>query len=192
MSNTGDKKDKKYKECLKKAKSRTDLSLCPRGYCTAKDKFKVYPSAYANGFAVQVCRGVEADVEGKKKKEKERKSSHKGEGKHQKGGTSNHQEGGNLHRWFAEKWVNVCEKDSNGNFKPCGRKEATLEAKHYPYCRPLKKLDGTKVVTAKELSATDIKTMCKKKKSIEPGVDGKPTRVILRKETKRKDKNDKK
>jgi len=31
--------------------------LCPEGKAAAKRKFKVYPSAYANGWAVQYCRG---------------------------------------------------------------------------------------------------------------------------------------
>tara|TARA_R110002020_G_scaffold337640_2_gene553073 strand:- start:727 stop:903 length:177 start_codon:yes stop_codon:yes gene_type:complete len=31
--------------------------LCPKGKAAAKRKFKVYPSAYANGYAVQVCQG---------------------------------------------------------------------------------------------------------------------------------------
>ena len=39
--------------------------LCPEGKAAAKRKFKVYPSAYANGWAVQYCRGK---FRGKKKK----------------------------------------------------------------------------------------------------------------------------
>ena len=34
-----------------------EKKLCPAGKAAAKRKFKVYPSAYANGYAVQVCRG---------------------------------------------------------------------------------------------------------------------------------------
>jgi hypothetical protein len=32
----------------------------------AKSKFKVYPSAYANGYAVQVCKGKIKGLDGKK------------------------------------------------------------------------------------------------------------------------------
>ena len=39
--------------------------LCPAGKAAAKRKFKVYPSAYANGWAVQYCKGK---FRGKKKK----------------------------------------------------------------------------------------------------------------------------
>ena len=39
--------------------------LCPAGKAAAKKKFDVYPSAYANGWATQYCRGK---FKGKKKK----------------------------------------------------------------------------------------------------------------------------
>ena len=41
--------------------------LCSRGISAAKSKFKVYPSAYANGYAVQVCKGKIKGLDGKKK-----------------------------------------------------------------------------------------------------------------------------
>ena len=31
--------------------------LCARGKAAAKRKYKVYPSAYANAYAVRVCKG---------------------------------------------------------------------------------------------------------------------------------------
>jgi hypothetical protein len=40
--------------------------LCARGKSAAKSKFKVYPSAYANGYAVQVCKGKIKGLDGKK------------------------------------------------------------------------------------------------------------------------------
>jgi hypothetical protein len=42
--------------------------LCPEGKAAAKRKFKVYPSAYANGWAVQYCRGKFRKKKGGKKK----------------------------------------------------------------------------------------------------------------------------
>ena len=62
-NNVKDKKSKdfnKYKKCLDKAQNQYDngdISLCPRGYCTAKQIFQVYPSAYAHGYAASVCKG---------------------------------------------------------------------------------------------------------------------------------------
>jgi hypothetical protein len=40
--------------------------LCSRGMSAAKSKFKVYPSAYANGYAVKVCKGKIKGLDGKK------------------------------------------------------------------------------------------------------------------------------
>ena len=46
---------------------KTGTKLCARGKSAAKAKFKVYPSAYANGFAVQVCQGRVKGLDGKKR-----------------------------------------------------------------------------------------------------------------------------
>ena len=40
--------------------------LCARGIASAKSKYDVYPSAYANGHAVQVCKGTIKGLDGKK------------------------------------------------------------------------------------------------------------------------------
>lgn len=44
-----------------------NTTLCDRGKSAAKAKFDVYPSAYANGYAVQVCKGKIKGLDGKKK-----------------------------------------------------------------------------------------------------------------------------
>jgi|TARA_R100000234_G_scaffold35382_1_gene21036 hypothetical protein len=44
-----------------------EKKLCPEGKAAAKRKFKVYPSAYANGWAVQYCKGKFRKKKGKKK-----------------------------------------------------------------------------------------------------------------------------
>jgi hypothetical protein len=46
---------------------KTGSKLCARGKAAAKAKFKVYPSAYANGYAVQVCKGKMPGTDGKKR-----------------------------------------------------------------------------------------------------------------------------
>lgn len=51
-------------EAKKKKKSN---KLCARGISAAKAKYDVYPSAYANGYAVQVCKGRMPGVDGKKR-----------------------------------------------------------------------------------------------------------------------------
>jgi hypothetical protein len=47
-------------------KKKTGTKLCVRGKAAAKSKFDVYPSAYANGYAVQVCKGRMPGLDGKK------------------------------------------------------------------------------------------------------------------------------
>ena len=44
-----------------------DTTLCKRGIAAAKAKYDVYPSAYANGYAVQVCKGDMPGLDGEKR-----------------------------------------------------------------------------------------------------------------------------
>ena len=53
-------------EMMSEGKKKSGTKLCARGKAAAKAKFKVYPSAYANGFAVQVCKGRMKGLDGKK------------------------------------------------------------------------------------------------------------------------------
>lgn len=53
-------------EDINEGRKKTGTKLCARGKAAAKAKFDVYPSAYANGFAVQVCKGKMAGLDGKK------------------------------------------------------------------------------------------------------------------------------
>ena len=46
---------------------KSGTKLCARGKKTAQEVFDVYPSAYANGYAVQVCKGKKKDYNGNKK-----------------------------------------------------------------------------------------------------------------------------
>ena len=51
---------------MKEGRKKTGTKLCARGKAAAKSKFDVYPSAYANGYAVQVCKGRMPGLDGKK------------------------------------------------------------------------------------------------------------------------------
>jgi len=62
MSMNMDDKDMTMMEGRKK----TGTPLCARGKASAKAKYDVYPSAYANGHAVQVCKGKIKGLDGKK------------------------------------------------------------------------------------------------------------------------------
>jgi hypothetical protein len=143
-------------------------ALCERGKQTAKRKFRVYPSAYANGYAVQVCRGTKPDYRGVYRDDY---------------GTSRPaQKTPDLARWYQERWVNVCQRDSRGRFVPCGRPEARLVAADYPYCRPLYRLPGTPhSPTATQLSEAEIRTRCSKKHKMRPGPGGRPSRLTFKK-----------
>ena len=51
---------------MSEGRKKTGTKLCARGKSAAKAKFDVYPSAYANGYAVQVCKGKIKGLDGKK------------------------------------------------------------------------------------------------------------------------------
>jgi hypothetical protein len=52
---------------LEEGRKNTGTKLCSRGKSAAKSKFDVYPSAYANGYAIQVCKGRIKGLDGKKR-----------------------------------------------------------------------------------------------------------------------------
>jgi len=54
-------------EPVTEGKKKVGTKLCARGKAAAKSKFKIYPSAYSNGFAVQVCQGKMPGLDGKKR-----------------------------------------------------------------------------------------------------------------------------
>ena len=54
-------------DMVMEGKKKTGTKLCARGEAAAKAKFDVYPSAYANGYAVQVCKGTKPGLDGKKR-----------------------------------------------------------------------------------------------------------------------------
>jgi len=52
---------------MNEGRKKTGTKLCARGYAAAKSKFKVFPSAYSNGYGVQVCKGRMPGLDGKKR-----------------------------------------------------------------------------------------------------------------------------
>jgi hypothetical protein len=55
------------KEMVEEGRKKTGTKLCARGKASAKSKYDVYPSAYANGHAIQVCKGKVKGLDGKKR-----------------------------------------------------------------------------------------------------------------------------
>ena len=52
---------------MMEGRKKTGTKLCARGKAAAKSKYDVYPSAYANGYAVQVCKGDQPGLDGEKR-----------------------------------------------------------------------------------------------------------------------------
>jgi hypothetical protein len=65
---SGDDEGNEYDdEVMMEGRKKAGTKLCARGKAAAKSKFDVYPSAYANGYAVQVCKGTKPGLDGKKR-----------------------------------------------------------------------------------------------------------------------------
>jgi len=54
-------------EDINEGRKKAGTKLCARGLAAAKGKFKVHPSAYSNGYGVQVCKGKKPGLDGKKR-----------------------------------------------------------------------------------------------------------------------------
>ena len=104
----------------------------------AKNKFRVWPSAYASGWLVK-----EYKRRGGKYSEKKPGKSH------------------GLERWFNEKWINICRSPPT----VCGRPKTNLNnwKKKYPYCRPSIRISKSTTKIASELSKKEIYRRCKTK-----------------------------
>lgn len=109
-----------------------ETKLCKRGIDAAKRKYKKYPSAYANGYAVQVCKGTQPDNNGVKKRSFKE----------------------DLDKWFKEKWVDISTKEG-GKHPKCGRDSAKNPDRAYPKCVPAAK--AANMTTAEKKSATKRK-----------------------------------
>ena len=51
---------------MSEGRKKTGTPICARGKASAKAKYDVYPSAYSNGHAVQVCKGKIKGLDGKR------------------------------------------------------------------------------------------------------------------------------
>jgi hypothetical protein len=53
-------------DVMYESRKKAGTKLCARGVASAKSKYDVYPSAYSNGHAVQVCKGKIKGLDGKR------------------------------------------------------------------------------------------------------------------------------
>lgn len=111
----------------------------------AKEKFLVWPSAYASGWVVHTYKkrgGTYENVSSKKK------------------------DAYPLQRWYNEHWVNVCDYVETGQLKSCGRSRA--DWKMYPYCRPEKRITFQTPTTLYELlkqqGMSELEQRCRRKR----------------------------
>ena len=61
-----DKAKRQSEPVVSEGRKKTGTKLCARGIASAKAKYDIYPSAYSNGHAVQVCKGKVKGLDGKK------------------------------------------------------------------------------------------------------------------------------
>mgnify|MGYP000607060584 CR=1 FL=1 len=54
-------------DMIEEGRKKSGTKLCARGKASAKAKYDVYPSAYSNGHAVQVCKGKIKGLDGKRR-----------------------------------------------------------------------------------------------------------------------------
>ena len=150
MPSSNEKEDEGDIERLDERKKKKSNKLCARGISSAKSKYDVYPSAYANGHAVQVCKGKIAGLDGKKRcsgsycsgKTNESWSPEMSQDLNSFHDIVIHED---LAVWFGSKkkskgtkqpqgpWVNICRKKEGGGHPECGRGDSDKGG--YPVCR---------------------------------------------------------
>jgi hypothetical protein len=150
MPSSNEKEDEGDVERLDERKKKKSNKLCARGISSAKSTYDVYPSAYANGHAVQVCKGTIAGLDGKKRcsgsycsgKTNESWSPEMSQDLDSFHDIEIHED---LAVWFGTKkknkgtkqpqgpWVNICRKKEGGGHPECGRGDSDKGG--YPVCR---------------------------------------------------------
>jgi len=111
-----------------------DLKLYDKAVREAKDKYEVWPSAYASGYVVKRYKELykEKHGSGSPYKGKKPKASFNTEAK-------------GLKTWFDEKWVDISRENEDGSHPSCGRPGGDLSEKdfkkRYPKCVPESKAD---------------------------------------------------
>ena len=167
----------------------TNPELWSRAKAAAKSKYKVYPSAYANGFASKWYKehgGGWRTV--KKKSSNESIETNEASSPAQQAAIAinmkkkgikpkNENVNEDLRNWFKEKWVDVSKK-VDGKHPPCGRKDA--DGKSYPKCRPSKKVSSETPKVASSQDKDEKKAMTQQKRRAEKkdpkvGTGNKPT-----------------
>lgn len=136
----------------------TDPDLWSRAIRGAKDKYDVYPSAYANAFASKWYKEKGGGWRKKSKNEMSEGSVHKDSG---------------LGKWFGEDWVDVSRKE-DGKHPECGDSSDSGSRgkdgkRAYPKCVPKSK--------AKKMSKKEKESATRRKRDKGKPKGGKPQNV---------------
>lgn len=129
----------------------------PKLYATvkaeAKQKFAVWPSAYASGWLVKTykARGGTYTVGQDRNRNQSSAPPKKPDQKP-------------LGRWYDEKWVDVCHYLETGKLRSCGRHSSSGSSERYPYCRPSKRISPETPETLQEIDRKVLTRRCQKKK----------------------------
>ena len=115
------------------------MSICPRGYTTAKKYFYPFPNKEAIEFANDVCDGKKPDWTGKKEISPSYTRYIKVEFDSDVNG---------FNRFHAEKWINVCTK------MPC------LPTYYNKTCVPKFRTDSKTSLTINEMTQQQIDELC--------------------------------
>jgi len=171
----------------------TNPELWSRAKAAAKSKYKVYPSAYANGFASKWYKergGGWRTVKKKSANESEETNEASSPAQQaaiainmKKKGIKPKNVNEDLRNWFKEKWVDVSRK-VDGKHPPCGRKDA--DGRAYPKCRPSKKVSSETPKVASSYDKDEKKAMTQQKRTAERkdpkvGTGNKPTMTSYKK-----------
>jgi hypothetical protein len=122
-----------------KSQKPSNIKLYNQVKTEAKNRFKVWPSAYASGWLVKEYKRRGGEYVGKKPKQNS-----------------------GLSRWFQEKWIDIC----SSRRRSCGRPSTSVDdwKKSYPYCRPSKRVNRFTPKTVSEISVSERKRRCSKKR----------------------------
>jgi hypothetical protein len=130
-------------------------SLWSQAIREAKKRFRVYPSAYANGWAANWYK------------------KRGGTWRSEKSLTDTDETMKDLRDWFKENWVDISRPKKGGGYEPCGRKtEGMSESeyrKKYPKCVPAR--------VARSMSDSQIQSAINRKRAQGKPKNGAPTLV---------------
>jgi hypothetical protein len=118
----------------------------------AKEKFDVWPSAYASGWLVKTYKARGG------------KYTTTPDSTSQKNTNANHSDDRPLGRWYDEKWADVCRYLETGKLTSCGRHRASSTSGKYPYCRPTVRISKETPETLDEIPRQVLERRCKKKR----------------------------